>query len=275
MRLPCTGQPATLSTPSGTAFSAGLLPCKSWDCPRCRRRKASKVASWLSRFFGTEQLYLYTATYYHNREPLEAWKNVGPSCNHLFTLLRRAFPGMSYARIVEPHRKSNYPHIHFISNVRVPDRQLSTFLRRAGFGFIRDVRRVYSDGIGAYLRKYLVKEWPATGAEKLRKLSRCRVVSGSRAAGPIFPRGSQFKLISFQRSAWAAAESALSRTVHAALHSRGGYTVEECPGWLLFHVHPGEDADPPPTFEGFHLLRSSDFGDHLTARYSMQQRLRL
>jgi len=75
--------------------------------------------------FPEKKYVLLTLTFKQDRDPFYYWKNVSYFFNkHFMQKLRRHYKGkkFSYFRVIEPHRKNPYPHIHVIIDLPyIPD----------------------------------------------------------------------------------------------------------------------------------------------------------
>lgn len=160
------------------------LRCKSWSCPHCAVKKANKYAKIMDVLFRKKQLYFYTFTFRHDGTPLEVWGSAGAAWNRLNTAIHRRYKTHAYIRILESHVESPYPHYHICSTRLYSAVWLGKELRKAGFGWNAEIKRVNSSGLGFYLRKYLVKSWPRADAAEIRKDLGLRVFNTSRGLFP-------------------------------------------------------------------------------------------
>jgi hypothetical protein len=108
------------------------------------------------------------------------WANAARSWNHLLTILHQTEGSFSYVRILESHTISCYPHYHFVATKHFNAIKFGEAIRRSGFGWQANIKRVNSQGLNGYLRKYLAKPWTRTDAAQLRRSLRLRIVSVSR-----------------------------------------------------------------------------------------------
>jgi hypothetical protein len=153
------------------------LRCHSWDCPVCARVKAKIYKERMTPLFDGRPLWMYTFTYYHNRPPLDVWRDYSRAWNRLRTAATKKYGGINYVRILEHHHQSPYPHLHIIADVKLGDVWLAAELASAGFGYQAKVRSVTSPEAVTYVSKYLTKPWADDGCKKIRRLLHLRIVS--------------------------------------------------------------------------------------------------
>lgn len=152
------------------------LRCHSWDCPVCARVKANIYRERMHPLFDGRPLYMYTLTFYHDRPPLEVWREFSIAWNRFRTAAAKKYGGFSYARILEHHNQSPYPHLHVIADVNISDVWLAQELRTAGFGYQARKTRVTTTEAATYVTKYLTKPWSDEGCKTIRKNLRLRIV---------------------------------------------------------------------------------------------------
>jgi hypothetical protein len=153
------------------------LRCHSWDCPVCARIKSKIYKERMTGLFDGRALWMYTFTFYHSRPPLEVWRDFSVAWNRLRTAATKKYGGISYARILEHHHKSPYPHLHVIADVNLGDVWLAAELATAGFGYQAKKESVTSNQAATYVAKYLTKPWTDDGCRQIRKNLRLRIVS--------------------------------------------------------------------------------------------------
>ena len=171
--------------------------CKSWSCPKCRPGKSRQVKNYIQENFKSENLYMLTLTFFHTGTALQAWENVGKCWNRMRTFITLNKGPFDYLRIVEPHKKGGWPHLHILIKGCVID---STILDRVcdwGFGWNAHVVRMGGVVASNYLSHYLNKKWPDTDADVLRVSSKCRIVSVNRGMPAIFTKKSDWDVVKF------------------------------------------------------------------------------
>jgi hypothetical protein len=168
------------AAPGGREVRAIALPCKSWGCPACARKKAKKYRDMLEHLWYNKQLWFVTLTFLHNQQPREAWASAAGAWNRLRLSLTRTIGRFAYVRILESHNTSSYPHYHIVVTAYPGTARLGDLAKKAGFGWQIRVARINSVGIGGYLSKYMVKPWSLPESQTLRRLLRLRIFSTSR-----------------------------------------------------------------------------------------------
>lgn len=169
--------------------------CNSWDCPTCARIKADQYRERMQPLFESHSLYFYTFTFRHNAAPVDVWGAVSKCWNRLRTAAVKQHGSFSYARVLEHHHASPYPHLHVIADINLPPTWLGPELIRAGFGYQCVCKPVTSKGAAIYVSKYLTKPWTDEACKNIRKNLKLRLISfGGTACTPI-PHGSVWRVI--------------------------------------------------------------------------------
>lgn len=176
-------------------YLAFPMRCKSWECPRCRKIKASEYKKRMTAIDDGRPLYLLTLTYYHNQTPLEAWRSYNAAWNRFRTHASKKFGSFDYIRVLESHTNSPYPHLHIIMDLYIPPAELGKMAISAGFGYQISNKKLTSEGAFHYVTKYLTKEWKNKEAWALRKDCRCRIISFSRGLLSPKPSGSGWETL--------------------------------------------------------------------------------
>jgi hypothetical protein len=159
--------------------------CHSWDCANCAAEKGRIYRERMQPLFRSRELYLYTFTFYHSSPASEVWREVGKKWNVFRTAATKRWGQFSYARVLEPHNNSPYPHLHVIADRLFPAAWLGFELKKAGFGYQTKCSPVTSKGAAAYVSKYLTKPWPNAVCRTLRKTYKLRVITfGGQACSP-------------------------------------------------------------------------------------------
>jgi hypothetical protein len=151
--------------------------CHSWNCPVCAREKANNYRKRMRPLFDGRLLWMYTFTYYHSKPALEVWREYSIAWNRLRTAAVKKFGKFSYARVLEHHKKSNYPHLHLIADRELTAVWLAAELRSAGFGYQCVCKPVTTEGACYYVTKYLSKPWTSKVCQNYRKDLKLRIIS--------------------------------------------------------------------------------------------------
>lgn len=169
--------------------------CKSWDCLPCRQVKARLVMDFIKRSFASKPLIMLTFTVYHRGKALSAWQSMGSKWNVIRTWMVKKYPGIKYCRVIEPHKKGGWPHMHVLVDQPVSEPAIRSRLESWGFGYIYDQTKFDVQGAAQYLSGYLTKKWPDGLANQFRRLTKTRIVQASQSLGPIFQRVSSWKSV--------------------------------------------------------------------------------
>jgi hypothetical protein len=176
--------PVKRKTETGVRYMIIPVKCKSWDCPECRKEKAKAYSKRVKKMFDGRKLWMMTLTYYHNVDETTAWKTYNEAWNRLRTNLVKQFGKFSFVKVLESHKKSNYPHLHLIVDRYFRPMKLSPAVLAAGFGYQMQVKEITSDQGRTYVLKYLQKEWSNEAGRRQEKSNRCRRISFSRDLAP-------------------------------------------------------------------------------------------
>jgi hypothetical protein len=171
---------ATHESGEVTRFISAPVRCHSWNCPICRKAKAAAYRKRMDRLDTLPRLWFYTLTYYHSVSPDEAWSTYNKAWNRLRTSITKLKGRFNYVRILESHKKSDYPHLHVIADVGLGAVEFGRLAIKAGFGYQIRSAPITGDGAKRYVTKYVTKEWTNDTAARLRERHHCRIISFSR-----------------------------------------------------------------------------------------------
>jgi len=181
----------------GVGSETALIPtlCKSWSCPTCRLKKAMEVRSFIRNNFASKKVWMITITFSHQGTPLGAWKSIGKNLNRMLCYARKYTGRFNYIRVVEPHKDGSWPHIHMLVDQNICSPAFVSLVTSWGFGW--NFHCTVMDGVKAsnYMSKYLTKPWPQGDGDLLRQMAKTRIVSASRALGPIFYIKPSWKIV--------------------------------------------------------------------------------
>jgi hypothetical protein len=156
------------------------LRCNSWSCPYCAKRKASRLRKAIVTRFGQKSCYMLTLTLDQKETLEQAWSKINSKWNILNTLTKQQGYTYSYIRVIEPHKKKPYPHIHVI----IDNFQAASFMQKkcvvAGFGWNAHILCLPSKTAASYAAKYCCKFSENKLAWSLRGKFSVRVVNCSR-----------------------------------------------------------------------------------------------
>lgn len=196
----------------GTGSQIGLIPvlCKSWNCVTCRPKKAQQVKAFIRKSFTGKPAWMLTFTYFHKGTALNAWKKIGANMNNMLTYARKNSGLFNYVRVVEPHKDGSWPHVHMLVDKNIASTNFVKNVTNWGFGWNFHCVPIPPIKASNYISKYLTKSWPEGDAELHRQFTKTRIVSSSRALGPIFKTKSEWTVVKLSNP---------SRGVHALLNA--------------------------------------------------------
>lgn len=143
--------------------------CKSWACPRCRKKKTRQ---WTAIAIDGKPERFITLTCDRDRfaSVEHAFQVMAKAFSKLVARIRRKFGSFEYIRVWELH-KSGYPHLHIMQRGGyIPQKWLSETWDELGVGKIVDIRKIHRPQVtAAYVTKYMGKGL-AVLSEKFRGL---------------------------------------------------------------------------------------------------------
>lgn len=186
-----------LSKIEGSTLQEIFVPvrCKSWGCESCRSIKAKIVRDFIVRSFSGQKVYMLTFTDLHRGKAIQAWKSLGSRWNLFRTWAVKTYGKFQYVRIIEPHKKGGWPHMHVLVNIKMSNPKIRSMLKGWGFGYIFDLMEISVKGASQYVTSYLTKKWPDGIANQYRKESKTRIVQASQSLGAIFSIKSTWTLV--------------------------------------------------------------------------------
>lgn len=142
---------------TGTKLAVWKLPCKSWNCPTCRKKKARDLSNRAQIYFEKERLRFWTLTIKPQSSLTEALKHINKSWNRLRLKVTRKYGKVKYFKVLEHQNKSEMPHFHFLCNKYINWHWMKGAAQAAGFGSHLFVADVSSPKVYNYVIKYLRK----------------------------------------------------------------------------------------------------------------------
>lgn len=158
-----------------------FLPCNSWSCPECAKRKARRVAKTTKKGLEGETIRFVTLTMCPSKNLTESARNIKEAWNRLRLAITRRFGTFKYVWTIEGHKSTGMPHLHILLNKYIPQKWLSRSAYRAGFGYVADIRKVKTNDAFDYVVKYLGKGLGSKTLERIMKEQRLRRWSKSRS----------------------------------------------------------------------------------------------
>lgn len=161
------------------------LPCNSWDCPICGKRKACILGNRVKKAFEGERIRFATFTTAGKKSLGEHLKSLKSAWNRLRLALVREYGLTKFFWVLEFGGERGRPHLHCLLNVYIPQRKLSDMAFHAGFGKVVDIREVKNGSGFGYVYKYLCKDCGSVAGSKALKALKGRRFGVSRNIKPI------------------------------------------------------------------------------------------
>lgn len=166
------------------------MACGRWDCPDCRSKKSKKIQSFIKSRFKRKSMYMLTFTFFQSKSVIETWAGVGKAWNRFASYVRGSTGKFDYIRILEPHKKGGYPHMHVLTSTFVAKKKAVELITKHGFGWNFSSKKISLENAARYVSKYLSKEWFNAEYYHFREVAKTRLVQGSRGLGAIFKKTS-------------------------------------------------------------------------------------
>lgn len=194
------GQTRTISalvTPGQTKVRTNVWYCKSWNCDKCRQKKAKNYAKRTFDIFAGEKVRFFTVTMDRHLSRPDAWREISSCWNRFRTAFVKRYGKTKFVRVLEPQPNSDYPHYHILINRYIPASWLQRELKSAGFGKIYDIRYITSMDAFNYVLKYLKKGWPKGMGSRIATEIGARRYNTSRENLPKKTVSEHYKLLGF------------------------------------------------------------------------------
>lgn len=234
-------------TISGFLFGFFPVLCKSWNCEKCRSVKGAIVRKYIKKHFVNRDLWMLTFTMFRSGPADSSWKNISSAWNRFRLEAVRRHGKFSYIRLLEPHKKGGFPHMHVLVDKPVADSVLIKKLTKWGFGWNFECQRISLTASLGYVTKYLTKGWDNVDADYLRRLTRARIVSVSRDLPPVFYKEACWELL--RNSVPDADARFVCSSIITTLHSKGASFIDSAPICGGFVIHSDIDITPDEIFD--------------------------
>lgn len=153
----------------GTAFKACIhnstisikgvkIPCGSWACPECAKRKQIILGNRVKDGFNGSKIRFATLTARKGLSFVGMLRSLKTAWNILRGHLVRKYGLTKFFWVLEFGHDKGRPHLHFLFDCYIPQQSLSKLAAQSGFGSIVDIRLVKSGGGFGYVFKYLGKD---------------------------------------------------------------------------------------------------------------------
>lgn len=145
------------SLATGHRVALWRVPCKSWSCPRCARKKAQSVSHKARINFQGGRIRFLTLTIRPQASLPGAITHINRSWNRLRLNITRFCGKVKYAKFLEPQPSTGMPHFHVLLDKYIPAAWLNHAVVKAGFGPIYKIKLVRDELVFGYVLKYLRK----------------------------------------------------------------------------------------------------------------------
>lgn len=145
------------SVATGQSLALWRVPCKSWSCPKCAKKKAGNVAHKARINFIQNQMRFLTLTIRPRGSIPEALTHINAAWNRLRVKITRKVGKVKYVKVLESQSVTKMPHLHILLTKSLPTAWLNEAVQQAGFGPIHKIKMVRNDQIYTYIIKYLSK----------------------------------------------------------------------------------------------------------------------
>lgn len=160
---------------TGRRIALWRVPCKSWNCPKCAKKKAEAVSEKVRQNFTSERVRFLTLTIRPQASLPGAIVHINAAWNRLRLKIQRKYGKFKYFKTIEPQGNTRMPHFHVLISIYVDNNWLGPALASSGFGPIRHITLVRNELVLPYVLKYLRK-----GIKSLEFIDALIVVNGRR-----------------------------------------------------------------------------------------------
>lgn len=228
-------------------FAFFPILCKSWNCEKCRSIKGAIVRNYIKEHFQGRELWMLTFTLFHTGNPDASWKRISSAWNRFRLAATRKHGKFSYIRILEPHKKGGFPHMHVLVDRPVADQSLVRKITKFGFGWNFESQRISLTSALGYVSKYLTKGWENLNADYLRRLTKARIVSVSRDLPAVFYKEASWELL--KNTVPSEHASFICSSIITYLHFEGAGFIDSAPLFGGFVIHSDIDIKPDAVFD--------------------------
>lgn len=145
------------SLATGNTISVYRVPCKSWACVKCAKKKAMDISTRAEMAFGKETVRFISLTIRPAATIAAGLIAINQAWNRLRGKIVRRWGKVKYLKVLENQRKTKMPHFHILVNKWIDRDWLQQAAIESGFGWHVDIRIVKDRGVLCYVLKYLKK----------------------------------------------------------------------------------------------------------------------
>ena len=142
---------------TGTRVAVYRVPCKSWSCPKCAKKKANELSYRANAHFTGHHLRFWTLTIKPQEDIPRALFSINQAWNRLRLKITRKYGKVKYFKVLEAQNTTNMPHFHVLVDKFIPWRWMKAAAMASGFGCHLWVKDVRDEHVIGYVLKYLRK----------------------------------------------------------------------------------------------------------------------
>lgn len=142
---------------TGTRMAVYRVPCKSWSCPKCARKKANDLSKRASVHFTGKHLRFWTLTVKPMGNIPSALTHINQAWNRLRLKITRKYGKVKYFKVLEAQNATKMPHFHVLVDKYIDWHWMRGAAMASGFGCHLWVKDVRDEKVIGYVLKYLRK----------------------------------------------------------------------------------------------------------------------
>lgn len=142
---------------TGRRIALWRVPCNSWGCERCAKKKVAALSHKARVNFQGSRLRFLTLTIRPMSSQTSAILHINAAWNRLRLKLNRKLGKVKYLKVMEPQPGTKMPHFHVLIDKYIPWHWMNQAVVEAGFGPIWNIKAIRSDQVYEYVLKYLRK----------------------------------------------------------------------------------------------------------------------
>lgn len=145
------------SIATGEKLALWRLPCKSWSCPSCAKKKSRDLGNRAKESFKGLRLRFWTLTIKPQGDLPGAIFHINRAWNRLRGKIVRKYGKVKYFKVIEPQSRTKMPHFHILVDKFIDWNWMKGAAGSSGFGSHLWVEDVRDEHIYGYVIKYMRK----------------------------------------------------------------------------------------------------------------------
>lgn len=232
---------------TGKVASTYRVPCKSWACPKCAKKKADAYSRRAMAGLEKERVRFLTLTIKPQTSLPGALKLVSGGWNRLNNKIRRKYGKYKYFKVLEVQKGTGMPHLHVLVNIFIDKAWLNNAVIESGFGPICDIKAVSNGSVFNYIVKYLKKGINDDTFESALLFIKGRRLSFSRGFYPVPSSPNKYKIYNFGRCTRDTLSYGVWMLYFPSSYFHSFYPVSCGDDWYqIVHLKPDILLLPPP-----------------------------